>query len=73
MLTTTDRYLSAREWRTRKNWNSLRGRRVELIEMEVSNRLLRKYNGDTLLVSVTNNNNNDNDNDNDNNNDNENK
>ena len=30
-----DRYLSAREWRTRKNSKKLRGRRVELIEMEV--------------------------------------
>ena len=72
MLTTTDRYLSAREWSTPKNSNSRRGRRVELIEMEVINRILWKYNGDTLLVSATNNNNN-NDNDNDNNNDNDNK
>ena len=37
-LTTTDRYLSAREWRTCKNSKKLRGRRVELIEMEVQGR-----------------------------------
>ena len=30
-----DRYVSARKWRTRKNSKRLRGRRVELIEIEV--------------------------------------
>ena len=35
-LTTTNRYFSAREWRTRKNWNSLRSRRVELINRDGS-------------------------------------
>ena len=56
MLTTTDRYLSAREWRTRKNSNSLRGGRVEFMEMEV------QWRHPPGVGSTNNNNNSDNDN-----------